>query len=156
MNLRTGLLLLPAAWLMTAFSAPAGQQQPAAASAPDKIWSGVVLATNAESPAAPVEELVLIDEKLKTIFGYNQFELVGRHVELMDDPSERWLIPSKIFCLRVATKRGGGKTYLLKLQLFQRTKMLAEFDAKVTAQSPLVIRGPLCGKGQLLFVLMVR
>ena len=137
-----------------AFRALAGQPAPAHAS--DAIWSGVVLATNVEKPAAPASELAPIQDKLKSIFGYNQFEMVGRHVELMDEPCERWLIPSNIFCLRVNSKIGKDKTYLLKLQLFQRTKMLTEFDAKVTAQSPLVIRGPLCKNGQLLFVLMVQ
>ena len=139
---------------LMAFRALAGP--PAPARAAESIWSGVVLATNVENPAAPAEELAPIQDKLKSIFGYNQFELVGRHVELMDEPCERWLIPSNIFCLRVISKLGKDKTYRLNLQLFQRTKMLAEFDAKVTAQSPLVIRGPLCKNGQLLFVLMVR
>ena len=115
----------------------------APAPVPDAIWSGVVLATNAEAPSAPAGELAPIEDKLKSIFGYNQFELVGKHIECIDEPCERWLVPSRIFCLRVLTKRGHGKTYLLNLQLFQRTKMLAQFEAKVTPQSPLVIRGPL-------------
>lgn len=128
---------------------------PAAAQAPVRIWSAVVLATNEENPAGAPDQLATIEGKLKSVFGYNQFELVGQHIELMDQPSERWLIPSKVFCLRVNSKHGGSN-YQLKLQLFQRTKMLTEFDAKVSLQSPLVIRGPLCGKGQLLFVLMVQ
>lgn len=127
----------------------------AAAQSPDRIWSAVVLATNEATPANVPGELATIEDKLKSVFGYNQFEMVGQHVELMGQPSERWLVPSKVFCLRVNSKRG-GKNYQLKLQLFQRTKMLTEFEAKVTSQSPLVIRGPLCGRGQLLFVLMVQ
>jgi len=113
------------------------------------------MATNEEKPASVPLELAAIEDKLKSMFGYNQFALVGQHIESMDQPSERWLVPSDVFCLRVNSKRG-GKNYQLKLQLFQRTKMLTEFDANVTCQSPLVIRGPLCGKGQLLFVLMVQ
>jgi len=138
------------------FRAPASEPAPASAPAPDAIWSGIVMATNVETPTAPAAELAAIEDKLKSVFGYNHYELVGQHVELMDEPNERWLIPNKVFCLRVNCKHGSGKTYLLKLQLFQRTKMLTEFDAKVTAQSPLVIRGPQCKKGQLLFVLMVQ
>ena len=125
------------------------------AQSPDRMWSAVVFAANKEKPAAPPGELTKIEDALKTVFGYNQFTLIGQHLELMDHQSERWLIPSKIFCIRVNSKRGGAN-YQLKLQLFQRTKMLTEFDAKVTRQSPLVIRGPLCEKGQLIFVLMVQ
>lgn len=147
-------ILLPLFVWILAFRALAGQ--PAAPVRHDTIWSGVVLATNVENPASPDAELLPIEEKLKSVFGYNQFELVGRHIELMDDPSERWLVPSKVFCLRVLSRHTTGKTYLLKLQLYQRTKMLAQFDANFTSQSPLVIRGPLCGKGQLLFVLLMK
>jgi len=142
--------------LMMTLRVMSGQPAPSPVPARDAIWSGVVLATNIETPTAPNEELAPIEEKLKSVFGYNHYELIGSHLELMDEPNERWLIPSKVFCLRANSKHGKGKTYLLNLQLFQRTKMLAEFDAKVTAQSPLVIRGPLCGKGQLLFVLRVQ
>jgi hypothetical protein len=145
--------LLTFAILATVLMVLAG---PAAAQSPRMIWSGVVFATNVETPAPPPDELIPFLEKLKSVFGYNQFEVVGRHIELMDQPVERWLVPSKIFCLRVNSKQAGANGYVLKLQLFQRTKMLTEFEAKVTTQSPLVIRGPLCGNGQLLFVLMLQ
>ena len=132
------------------------QAGPAMAQPVGMIWSGVVFATNAETPASPAVELVPFLEKLKSVFGYNQFEIVGRHVEPMDQPVERWLVPSKIFCLRVNSRRAAARGYLLKLQLYQRTKMLTEFEAQITSKNPLVIRGPLCGNGQLLFVLMVQ
>ena len=121
----------------------------------DSIWSGVVLATKAPEAAPPPKALATIDKQLKTIFGYNHFELLGEHLEQIDEPDERWLIPNKVICLRVMAKHDGGKTYRLKLQLFQRTKILASFDAKVDASCPLVIRGPLNGTGQLLFILRV-
>jgi len=122
----------------------------------DSIWSGVILATKvSESKPAP-RELASIEAQLKTIFGYNHFELLGEHLEQIDEPDERWLIPNTVICLRVRAWHVSGKSYRLKLELFQRTKMLAAFDAKVDASCPLVIRGPLNGKGQLLFILRVQ
>lgn len=120
------------------------------------VWSALVLATNEEKPLPPPGELASFQTKLKNIFGYNQFEIIGQHTELMDAPDERWLIPSKNFCLSVKSKQKADTCYLSHLELFQQEKMLASFDLNLGHQCPLFIRGPLYGNGQLIIVLVVK
>ena len=122
----------------------------------DYVFSALVLATNSEIPSQPAPELAPLVPKLKSIFGYNHFELVGSHTELMDDPNEHWLVPSKMFSLSIKSKREKKPSYLLNLQLFQGSKMLAGFDAKLGAECPIFVRGPLYGKGQLVIVVSVK
>ncbi len=43
----------------------------------DRIWSGVIVATNPENPKEPPAELREFAERLKRVFGYTQFELAG-------------------------------------------------------------------------------
>ena len=123
------------------------------------IWSGLVLATNEAHPAEIAPELKSYASQLKNIFGYNQYELMGQHVELMDSPTEHWLVPSKdFFSLRVESKKAtkAGFHYRLKLDLFQEKKLLAGLEARLCGQNLLFIRGPFYGKGQLVIVLVVK
>ncbi len=122
----------------------------------DAIWSGLVLATNEAKPTAPPAELAKFAGRLRNFFGYNQFELIGSHTETIDDPSERWLVPSKSFFLCVKMKEGEGGVHLLTLKLYQEKKLLVETQAQLGSESPLFIRGPLYGEGQLLIVLSMK
>ena len=128
---------------------------PAPAATPTSIWSGLVLATNDAHPADAPAELCKYAAKLKNIFGYNQFELIGQYSEKMDDPLERWLIPSKDFCLSVKTHNEPGENYPMKIVLFQNRRRLAEFETHLSSESPLFIRGPLYAGGQLIIVLHI-
>ena len=88
----------------------------------DKIWSAVVLATNPPSPKDAPLELREFTTRLKRVFGYSQFELIGAAAEKIDEQNESWLVPSQSFWLSVKARRAvstearGG--YLLNLQLF--------------------------------------
>ena len=139
-------------WLSCAATASAADASPPS---PPAIWSGLILATNDAHPAQAPTRLRLFADKLKNIFGYNQFELVGEHSEKMDDPYERWLIPSKDFCLSVKTHTGPGERYPMKIALFQNRHRLVQFEARLNSDSPLFIRGPLYAGGQLVIVLRV-
>jgi hypothetical protein len=133
---------------------------PAPAVSPDKIWSALVVATNAASPKDAPAELREFAPRLKRIFGYNQFELVGSATEIIDDKIESWLVPSQNFYLGVKARRAMSKEarggYLLNLQLFQDKRPLVDTEAKLAPGSPLFIRGPQYGKGQLIIVLQVQ
>ena len=121
------------------------------------IWSGLLLATNEDHPKDSPPELRKYQEKLDNIFGYNQFELVGEQTRKMRDSAEHWLVPSKDFCLHVDTHAGpSGAAYRMKLELFEDTHLLAEFETRLGANSPLFIRGPLYAGGQLIIVLVVK
>ncbi len=133
---------------------------PAPASNPDKIWSALVVATNADSPKDAPHELREFAPRLKRIFGYNQFELAGSATEIIDEKTENWLVPSQIFFFEVKARRAASKEarggYLLNLQLFQDKRPLVNTEAKLAPGSPLFIRGPQYGKGQLIIVLQVQ
>jgi hypothetical protein len=122
---------------------------------PRTIWSGLVLATNDSHPAAAPAQLRNYSRQLKNIFGYNQLELVGENSQKMDDPYERWLVPSKDFSLSVNIHNQPGQNYPMKIVLFQGRKKLAEFEPHMSPDSPLFIRGPMYAKGQLVIVLHV-
>ncbi len=91
--------------------------------------------------------------KLKNIFGYNQYELIGESSAKMDDPDERWLAPSKDFSLSVQRDDGPGLRHSpTKIALFQGKHRVAEFDTHLSSGSPLFIRGPFYAGGQLVIV----
>jgi hypothetical protein len=126
----------------------------------DRIWSGVVLATDVPAPKEPPPELQEFASRLKRVFGYNQLELVGSATEVIDELSESWLVPSPLFPLSVKARHAPSKEahggYLLNLRLFQQDRPLVDTEAKLGPGSPLFIRGPLYGKGQIILVLQVQ
>ena len=133
---------------------------PKDAAAVDKIWSAVVLATNPPAPKDPPPELREFAARLKRVFGYSQFELIGAAAEKIDEQNESWLVPSQSFWLSVKARRAMAKEarggYLLNLQLFHDKRPLLETEAKLAPGSPLFIRGPEYGHGQLIIVLQVQ
>ena len=42
------------------------------------VWSGLVIAQNVPEPAPIPQELTLIEQTLKGLFGYNQFQVIGQ------------------------------------------------------------------------------
>ena len=49
----------------------------------------------------------------------------------------------------------GAAGYVLNLKLYKEKELLLETDAKLSKRSPLVIKGPQIGSGQLLLVLII-
>jgi hypothetical protein len=70
--------------------------------------------------------------------------------------SEDWLASSKYFSLHVDSKGVTEGGYLLNLKLFQEKNLLLETETKLSKASPLVIKGPQVGDGQLLLLLVVQ
>src|SRR5215210_7995056 len=122
----------------------------------DTVWSALVLATNEDQPKEAPEERERLEPKLRKVFGYNQLQLIGQHAERMDDPSERWLVPSKTFCLRVTSKTADKAGYKLQMELYQEDRRLTEFEAKLSPQSAIFIRGPQYAGGQLIIVVVAK
>jgi hypothetical protein len=120
------------------------------------IWSALILATNEPQPKPAPPELARYKPRLEKIFGYNHFELLNAQTRVMDTPDERWLIPGKDFSMRVSSKEEARKRYLLQLQLYRDKTLLVETEAKLAPESPLFIRGPLYGRGQLIIVILVQ
>ena len=127
--------------------------------ADDKVWSAVLFATNVSSPKEPPDELKPIAARLKRVFGYNQFEIVGTDQEEVNDGVERQLKPTKTFWLNLKARHASIKEarggYLLNVQLYQDKRALVDTVALIAPDSPLFFRGPLHAKGQILIVLQV-
>lgn len=124
----------------------------------DKIWSAVVLASNAKKgaqPAAVPPEIAPFAAKLSKFFGYNQFEILGSATKAMDGQAERWLVPTQNFWVGArATRERGG--YRLNMEFFHDKRLLLETEAMLGPKSPLFIRGPMHARGQILVVFEVK
>ena len=134
---------------------------PLTVTAGERIWSGLVVATNRPAPlhlpmAGPPRPMHRFHRTLQRTFGYNQFEVIGESRKTLRTGQADWLAASKHFSLHVDTRGATRDGYRVHLQLFQDRQTLLETDATLSASSPLVIRGPQIGNGQLLLLLIMQ
>jgi hypothetical protein len=126
------------------------------ANAAHAVWSGLVIAENVPQPVQIPAELTKFEQTLKDLFGYNQFELIGQSNKTLCTGEEDWLAVSKYFSLHVDARGENEAGYTLNLTLYKEKEILLETDANLSRSSPLVIKGPQVGSGQLLLVLVVK
>jgi hypothetical protein len=126
------------------------------AQAEEKVWSGLVVATNSKHPAAPPVPMHRLRGTLQHTFGYNQFEIIGQSQKTLRSGEENWLASSKHFSLHVDSRGAIHDGYRLKLVLYQDHQVLLKTDATLSKSSPLVVKGPQIGAGQLLLLLVVQ
>ncbi|HEX9281443.1 MAG TPA: hypothetical protein VF878_03095 [Candidatus Udaeobacter sp.] len=124
--------------------------------AAEKVWSGLVMADNVTEPQPIPSELIRIEGLLKRFFGYNQFQVIGQSQKTLKTGQEDWLATSKFFGLHVDARGETQGGYVLNLKLYKEKELLLETEAKLSKRSPLVIKGPQVGGGQLLLVLIVQ
>ena len=124
--------------------------------AAETVWSGLVIAENVAQPQRIPPELTRIERSLKRFFGYNQFQVIGQSQKTLKTGQEDWLATSKFFGLHVDARGESEAGYVLDLKLYKQKELLLETDAKLSKSSPLVIKGPQVGSGQLLLVLVVQ
>jgi len=122
----------------------------------EKVWSGLVIAENVAQPQPIPPELTRIERPLKQLFGYNQFQVIGQSQKTLQTGQEDWLATSKFFGLHVDARGESEAGYILNLKLYKEKELLLETDAKLSKRSPLIIKGPQVGGGQLLLVLVVQ
>jgi hypothetical protein len=120
------------------------------------VWSGLVIAENAAQPTPIPPELMRLEQTLKELFGYNQFQVIGQSTKTLKTGQEDWLASSKYFGLHVDARGETPVGYLVDLKLYKEKDLLLETETKLSKRSPLVIKGPLVGGGQLLLVLVVQ
>ena len=129
----------------------------AAASQPSEtVWSGLVMAENVKDPQPAPSELMRIEGLLKKFFGYDEFKVIGQSQKVLKTGQEDWLATSKFFGLHVDARGETQGGYVLNLKLYKEKELLLETEAKLSKRSPLVIKGPQVGGGQLLLVLVVQ
>jgi len=129
---------------------------PSALQGAQTVWSGLVIAENVAEPQPIPPELMRIEGPLKKFFGYNQFQVIGQSQKTLKTGQEDWLATSKFFGLHVDAQGEGAAGYVLNLKLYKEKELLLETDAKLSKRSPLVIKGPQVGSGQLLLVLVIQ
>jgi hypothetical protein len=122
----------------------------------ETVWSGLVIAENVAEPQPVPSELTRIEGSLKKFFGYNQFQVIGQSQKTLRTGQEDWLATSKFFGLHVDAQGESAVGYVLNLKLYKERELLLETDAKLSKRSPLVIKGPQVGSGQLLLVLVIQ
>lgn len=120
------------------------------------VWSGLIIASNTPPTEATPTQITDIEGTLRRLFGYSQFHLIGQATKKLQTGEEDWLAASKYFSLRVDSRGEKADAYVLNLKLFQEQKLLLETRAKLSKASPLIIRGPQVGDGQLVIVLVVQ
>jgi hypothetical protein len=124
--------------------------------AAETVWSGLVIAENVAQPQPISSELTRIEGSLKRFFGYNQFQVIGQSQKVLKTGQEDWLATSKFFGLHVDARGESQGGYVLNLKLYKEKELLLETEAKLSKRSPLVIKGPQVGRGQLLLILVVQ
>jgi hypothetical protein len=135
--------------VLTMTAAPALQ-------AAETVWSGLVMAENVTDPQPIPPELTRIEGLLKRFFGYNEFQVIGQSQKTLKTGQEDWLATSKFFGLHVDARGENQGGYVLNLKLYKEKELLLETETKLSKRSPLVIKGPQVGGGQLLLVLVVQ
>jgi hypothetical protein len=129
---------------------------PVHARADEHIWSALVLASKVEKPKPIPAELAKIGPKIQQIFGCNQVEIIGSATKNIDEDLEHWLVPTQNFWLCVKSKRKAEPAYTLDLSIYQDKRCIVQTQAKLGPNSPLLIRGPMHARGQLVIVLQVQ
>lgn len=129
-----------------------------AGGAEEKVWSALVLASNArkgEQPKAAPSEIAAYVPTLGKFFGCNQFEILGSATKAMDGQTERWLVPTQNFWVGAkATRQTSG--YLLDLEFFHDKRRILKAQAQLGPKSPLFVRGPMHARGQLIMVFEIK
>jgi hypothetical protein len=120
------------------------------------LGARLVIAENVAQPEPIPPELTQIERPLKQLFGYNQFQVIGQSRKTLRTGEEDWLATSKYFALHVDARGETEAGYVLNLKLYKEKELLLETDTKLSKRSPLVIKGPQVGGGQLLLVLVVQ
>ena len=124
--------------------------------AAETVWSGLVIAENVTQPQPIPSELIRLEGLLKKFFGYNEFQVIGQSQKILKTGQEDWLATSKFFGLHVDARGETPGGYVLNLKLYKQKELLLETETKLSKRSPLVIKGPQVGGGQLLLVLVVQ
>ena len=147
---RRSVLLLSLSLALILGGARAGQGS-------QTVWSGLVIANNAAKPEPVSPDLTYLEETLKDWFGYNQYKVIGQSRKVLVTGSEDWLAQSKYFSLHIDSKEGNDKTgYRVNLKLFQESNLLLEWEAKLSKERPIIVKGPQVGDGQLILLLVVQ
>jgi hypothetical protein len=111
----------------------------------------------ADEKAVGVETLKDLRTRLGKSFPQKNFQLMGKHTQMVFKDYESWVVPSKEICLKIDSRGPAESTGInLHLQLWQDKKVLVKSDATLKPNQPIFIGGPNWRKGRLIFVVMLK
>ena len=120
------------------------------------VWSGLVIANNVAQPDEIPPELHRVEGTLKALFGYNQFKLIGQSQKALRPWRGRLACLEQILSLCTSIPRARRIRLSAEAEIISGEKPASRNGSKVSKASPLVIKGPQVGDGQLLLVLVVQ
>src|SRR5207249_2929452 len=112
----------------------------ASADAEHLVWSGLVIAENVPQPAPIPPELTTLEQTLKDLFGYNQFEVIGQSNKTLKTGEEDWLANSKYFGLHVDARGENDAGYTFAL-IRLRAEMRIRVGLVISFALPLTMNG---------------
>ncbi|MES2708847.1 MAG: hypothetical protein V4726_19790 [Verrucomicrobiota bacterium] len=139
--------------------------EPSANAPADAQVQGLLFFAANDATAPAQEEKVTVDAallksmdgKLKKVFPFSNFHLIGKHTQKVFKEYESWVVPSKDLCLKIDSRgpaEGGGVN--VHLQLWQDTKVLVKSDSVIRPGQPIFLGGPNWRGGRLIFVVMLK
>ncbi|MGC3989356.1 MAG: hypothetical protein QM796_06690 [Chthoniobacteraceae bacterium] len=97
----------------------------------DRIWTALLVASNnRQHPTAP-DEIAELADRMRHVFGYNSFKLLGESTKEMSDSASRWLIPGRDFSVRITSQKKDGDRYVLEIELYKRKRLLVDSSAEL-------------------------
>ncbi len=120
------------------------------------VWNALLLATNEKNPQRVPGELRALEQRMRRVFGYNQFDVVKEAENRISKEGERWFVPTEQMYLGMKLL-GDPKNdrQAVNLKIWRKNQLLVDADATIRPGSPLFVRGPQKGRGQLIFVIML-
>jgi hypothetical protein len=110
-----------------------------------------------EKVSADAAVVTALETRLKKVFPYSNYHLIGRHSQKVFKEYESWVVPSKDLCLKIDSRGpAGGGGVNVHLQLWQDTKVLVKSDAVLVQDKPIFLGGPNWRGGRLIFVVRLK
>ena len=120
----------------------------------------------ANDATAPVQEekvtadaglLLSLEGRLKKVFPYSHYHLIGKHTQKVFKEYESWVVPSKDLCLKIDSRGPADHEGVnVHLQLWQDTKVLVKSDSVLRKDKPIFLGGPDWRGGRLIFVVRIK
>lgn len=162
-SVAAGLLLFPS-FAVNAQEKEAGEPAAVVAAADVQVEGYLFFAANDATAPAQEEKVNAeaavvggLENKLKKVFPYTHFHLIGKHTQKVFKEYESWVVPSKDLCLKIDSRgpaEGGGVN--IHLQLWQDTRVLVKSDSVLVHDKPIFLGGPDWRKGRLIFVVRLK
>lgn len=124
--------------------------------AADTLWAGVVLATKEDRPGAIPRSLRRLAPGIAEVFGTNTLYLLGERSKPFDVGVDPWMVPTRDFYFQVKALAREASNYVVNVELYEKQSLLLSSEARLAYQAPLLIRGPMWGRGQIVLVLEIR